>query len=506
MKNLNSGVSSITYCQYARKSSESKERQALSINDQKEELSEYCKRENVFVADSFKFEEEKTSYKPDKRPIFKRMIELIEAGHVQAVVTWKPDRLCRNPKEGGIIMQLLQDRKLLEIRTVSENSVYTPDSDHLVLQIHFGMANQYSRVLSSNVKRGLKHKANRGQYTSRPPLGYEGFGEAPNKNIRPHQFEGPLIKEAFEMMATGMNSLQTIVEFLHKKGLKTKAGKKISKSHLQSIFNSPTYYGYFVQTGELHEGNFDPIVTKTLFDKAQVGQRNRSKPKVHAWKPFLNGIVKCGECGCAITTTVKIKKYKRTGNTQEYRYNHCTHRKGVCSQPPITSEEIEDQLTTSIDQISIDEEVWQLGMTLLRAKFKNEMSKNTVRLKEYQSQMLKLSERLTGLIDMRADGEITKDQFDERKKSILNEQAKVKSLLDDYQRSAKNWVEQAEEMLDTALNCHDVLKDGAVDEKRELILRVGENFFLKDGKLTFQMKKPYDVLLRPEVRTNVMPD
>ena len=99
----------ITYCQYARKSSESKERQALSINDQKEEIVEYCGHEGIVIADDLKFEEERSAYKPNHRPVFQKMVELIEAGIVQGIVTWKPDRLCRNPREGGIVLQLLQD-------------------------------------------------------------------------------------------------------------------------------------------------------------------------------------------------------------------------------------------------------------------------------------------------------------------------------------------------------------------------------------------------------------
>ncbi len=368
------------------------------------------------------------------------------------------------------------------------------------------MANQFSRNLSTNVKRGLKHKAKRGQYTYRAPIGYEGFGEAPNKNIRPHSFEGPLIRKAFELMAQGDMSLAKIVTYLESQGLKTKKGKKLSKSHLQAILNTTTYYGYFKQGGELYKGEYEPLISKSLYDKAQMALHDRSKPRVKTWKPFLNGIIRCGECGAAITTTVKKKLNKRTNKMVEYRYNHCTHNKAAtCGQKPLTAQELEKQLFASIDKIQIDKETWKLGILLLKEKHKDQIKKNSVVLKEHRTQLTKLESRLSSLIDLRADNEISKEQFFERKASILNEQAKIKSLIKDFEESAKNWIEQAEQFLDVAFNCKEIIDSGSPADKRRLVLEVGQNFLFMDGQLTFQMKQPYDVLLKPDFRTNVMP-
>jgi len=148
----------LRYIRYSRKSSEAKEKQALSISDQNLECEEYALKEGLNIA--VKFGESKTAYKPHKREMFDKMLLLIEFGQADAILTWHPNRLCRNPEEGGKILQLLQDNVIKEIRTTSGDK-YTPESDQLILQIHFGMANQYSRDISRNVKRALKHKAER---------------------------------------------------------------------------------------------------------------------------------------------------------------------------------------------------------------------------------------------------------------------------------------------------------------------------------------------------------
>lgn len=503
MKTINTTTNKLNYIQYSRKSSESKERQALSIQDQNAECKNYALREELKVV--LKLEESKSAFKPHNRPEFDKMMELIKAGEVNAILTWKPDRLCRNPEEGGLILQLLQDGAIKEIRSAT-GDVYTQDSDHLILQIHFGMANQYSRNLSQNVRRGLVHKAERGEYARPSIVGFEGFGDRGRRNIRPHAFEAPLIKQAFEIMATGKYSLGYIVQYLYDKGLRTKRGKRIGKSHIHSILTTPTYYGQFYRNGELYQGNYEAIINKQLFDKVQVALGNRSKPKINSHSSPFSGLMVCADCGCTITTTVKEKYYPRTGNKAIYNYHHCTHRKGNCTQAAITAAQLSDELLEHASVIIIDEEVWALGMQLVKEKHKYETEQNMGQLTQLQNKYKSLQDKLNKLVTMRADGELTKDEFLYQKEGLLKEQANIKSLLEDNENSAHGWLELTEKFLNTAFYAYETMKNGEPEEKRQLILDIGQNLFLKDKKLDFRFKEPFDILLKPEYRTNGLPD
>lgn len=241
IKNLDSAAKKLKFILYARKSSEAKERQALSVEDQITECKQYAEANGLEI--TIELQESKSSFKPGLRPKFNQMIELLKEGTADGILTWKPDRLCRNPEEGGKILQLLQDGVIKAIKTPLGDE-YTVDSDHLVLQIHFGMANQFSRNLSQNVRRGLKHKAQRGEYSRPHIVGFESFGERGRRNIRPHPFEAPLVKKAFELMAATKYSLGYICDFLDQEGLRTKRGKKIWRSHLHAILTTTTYYGW----------------------------------------------------------------------------------------------------------------------------------------------------------------------------------------------------------------------------------------------------------------------
>lgn len=49
------------------------------------------------------------------------------------------------------------------------------------------------------------------------------------------------------------------------------------------------------------------------------------------------------------------------------------------------------------------------------------------------------------------------------------------------------------------------MESGTYEEKRDLVLKIGQNLLLKDGKIVMTFRKPYDILLQPTYRTNVLP-
>jgi len=495
--------SNLTFIRYSRKSSEAKEKQALSIKDQNAEAEKYRLRERLNV--KYRIKESRSAFKPHNRPDFDRMIDLIRIGRANAILTWKPDRLCRNPEEGGIVLQMLQDGILKEIRT-STGDVYTQDSDHLILQIHFGMANQYSRNLSQNVRRGLEHKCERGEYPRPAPIGYESYGERGQRHMRSHPFEASLIVNCFEMASRGGMSLNQILKKITEMGLRTKKAKMLSKSHLHNILKSPTYYGYFYHNGELFEGEYEPLITKQLYDDVQEALQRRSKPKIKVWEHTYNGLILCGDCACQITTTVKTKYYKRTDRTAIYTYHNCTHRRGNCSQKAITGKKLKNLLLDNFERISISQEDWELGIDLFKAKHQEVSTKLTKRLRYLQNQFTAKRNEINKLIKMRTNEELTKEEFLEQKAEVLKEKKGFKDKLNDNDNSADVWLELCTKYINNAFSARETIDKGTLEEKRDLILDLGKNLTLKDGKLDFRFKEPYDVLLIPKYRQDMLRD
>lgn len=75
-------------------------------------------------------------------------------------------------------------------------------------------------------------------------------------------------------------------------------------------------------------------------------------------------------------------------------------------------------------------------------------------------------------------------------------------MMEDVHDSSKHWLELAETYLNTAFKAREIMEQGSPEDKRKLILTVGSNLSLIGKRIDFTFKKPYDILLKPEVRTN----
>ena len=122
------------------------------------------------ISKSFKLLTEKKSAKEPGRPVFNEMIKMIQAGKADAILCWKIDRLARNPVDGGQIQWMLQTGMIKCIRTFEKS--HLPSDNVLLMSIEQGMANQYIRDLSTNVKRGNRAKLEKGGWPHMAPLGY----------------------------------------------------------------------------------------------------------------------------------------------------------------------------------------------------------------------------------------------------------------------------------------------------------------------------------------------
>ena len=261
------------YFLYTRKSTDVEDKQVLSIEAQLSELRALAKDEKLEIVAEFV---EKRSAKMPGRPVFNEMLKRIHKGEAQGIVCWKLDRLSRNPVDGGQISWLLQENIIQHIRT-HDRSHY-PSDNVLMMSVEFGMANQFIRDLSSNVKRGLRAKVKRGEFPATAPVGY--LNDVRAKTIVVDRKKSKVIRAAFDLYAKGNSRLEDISVFLEANGIKSHLNNKTHKDRVKFILSNPFYVGLFKYGGEMHEGRHTPIIEKRLFDKVQKGyDRTRTSTK-----------------------------------------------------------------------------------------------------------------------------------------------------------------------------------------------------------------------------------
>ena len=235
-------VTSTEYCLYARKSSEDDERQAMSIDSQIKEMSEMAVRENFFIKEIRK--ESHSAKMSGQRPVFSQLITDIRAGMFTGILTWAPDRLSRNAGDLGMLVDLMDQEKLHQIKTFSQSFSNNPNEKFL-LMILCSQAKLENDQKGINVKRGIRAKCSMGWRPGPPPIGYYNRAMGGLKDIIVDPDRGYIITEMFERVAKNGDSGRTIKRWFDQIKITTRKGKGVALSQIYQMLKNPFYYGRF---------------------------------------------------------------------------------------------------------------------------------------------------------------------------------------------------------------------------------------------------------------------
>ncbi len=346
----------IKYVLYARKSTESEERQVLSIDSQIKEMLSMAEREGLEIVEIRR--ESHSAKESGQRPVYKEILEDIRRDRFNGILTWAPDRLSRNAGDLGSIVDLMDQQKLLEIRTYGQHFKNSPNEKFL-LMILCSQAKLENDNKSVNVKRGLRTRVEMGLWPGVAPTGYLNQKMMDRKCqviIDPER--GPIIKKVFEKVAYEKWSGRKVYNWLKfDLNLKTAAGKKnLSLGNIYRTLSNTFYYGVFEyprKSGNWYTGKHEPLITKELFDLVQEqikSQILRVEGKEFAFTKMMT----CGLCGSGISADEKFKKYKN-GKVTRYVYYGCTKARGADCKCGYTEEkEILKQFENLLEKIDID--------------------------------------------------------------------------------------------------------------------------------------------------------
>lgn len=344
----------ILYCLYARKSSESDERQAMSIDSQIKEMTTLAKRDRLRIKNVF--QESHSAKTSNTRPVFIKLLSDIREGKFSGILTWAPDRLSRNAGDLGMLVDLMDQEKLLQIRTFTQMFSNTPNEKFL-LMILCSQAKLENDNKGLNVKRGIRAKCEIGWRPGMAPLGYFNRAFAGTKDIIIDPERGPIVKEAFMRVAYRNWSGRTLKRWLDKVDFTNRSGKPFTLSQIYLMLRKPFYYGEFEYPeggGNWYKGKHEPLISKELFDLVQeklVPSHNQKwGGKNFAFTRFL----KCGNCGSGVTAEEKFRKLKY-GGYRHHIYYHCSRSRNLdCKESSITEKDLVKQLIALINQGKVE--------------------------------------------------------------------------------------------------------------------------------------------------------
>ncbi len=351
---------------YARVSSESDE-QLNSLGNQIQYYESLIRKNTNWTYVEGYIDEGLSAATTKKRENFHRMVEDGRAGLFDLIITKEITRFARNTLDS-----IQYTRELLNAGVgvfFQNDNINTLDEDsELRLTIMSGIAQDELRKLSSRVKFGHQQAIKNSVVLGNSRI----FGyRKDNGRLVIDEDEAPMVRELFELYATGQHSMKQIENLFWERGYRNHNGKKITHTTMSGMISNPKYKGYYVgnkvkvidlftkkqkflppeewvmfkdETGEI----VPAIVSEALWDKANEVLRKRSedvkgRQGICNHANLLTGKLFCTACGAAYYRRESTDK-QGNKNSKWVCSNKIKSGAGACASFPIYEEELKPLL------------------------------------------------------------------------------------------------------------------------------------------------------------------
>ena len=427
-----------------------------------------------------------TGTQAKKRPAFLRMLEDARSGKFDLIVTREVCRFARNVVDTLVVTRELKNIGV-EVFFIDDN-IWTMDGDgELRLSLMATLAQEESRKTSERVKAGQKISRDNGVlYGNGNILGYDRVGDTYVIN----EEQAETVRMIFDLYLQGYGSMK-IANILTERKRKTASGLvKWSISNIMRAIRNATYTGtkcynksrsnnfleqkrinnLDMSTYEYVEGDFPAIVSQEVWDKAQEIRTSRVKPSLvsstkttHSKRDSKDIWVNLLRCSCG-SSFRKNKWHTKNDGGISYGYqcynqlNNGNKKKrvelgldteGYCDSRMIADWKLDFMAKSLLEHLWTDrKESVLLALDLIKRYYRDErVTSGKGDTAAIQAKLNKATTRLQNLIAMRADGEITKDEYQAMRSPVDAEIRALEKSLED--------APQAEEQ-GTALNLTEI--------------------------------------------------
>jgi len=471
-RGLFTGTRTAIYCRLSK--DDELQGESASIQHQRDMLANYCEEQGwqivgIYADDGF-------TGLNQNRPDFQRMIKDCDAGLIDIVITKDLSRLGRNYLETGWLQEQYFPKK--GIRYIALNDGYdTTRTEGNELTPFKNMMNEfYSRDVSKKVHSSYLLQAKKGKFTGcLAPFGYMKDPNDKNALIIDDDTAW-IVKKIFAYALSGLGTnairrkleeekIQTPTWWNRRKGLRNRQGKfELENAEtgkyiwdfksLHGILTNPVYIGniasqkayYRFKTGWIKdkqpddwivvENVHEPIIDADTFYLVQ--EKIKERKRSDAWGNFslFAGLVKCGECGSAMTckkgTDKNRSKIMNCSRYTKYGVNHCTqHRIDYNMLYQIVLEQIREYARLALE----DEEGIVQELRKVRKKDSEEDRKrisNT--LSEHEKRLKELDNIVSSLYEDKIAGRISEANFTKLMQRTQEEQETLQRKVDSLRK------------------------------------------------------------------------
>lgn len=319
---------------YDRVSTDIQVQQGLSLDTQKELLTEYALSHGYEIVDYYIDEGLTARKKLQNRKDFMRLLDDIRADRIDLVLVTKLDRWFRNVKDYHNTQAILEEHHC-NWKTVLEDYDTSTADGQLKINIMLAVAQNESDRTSERIKVVFEHKKRNQEHLNGPvPYGYVNV----NKHLQKDDATRDIAEDVFRHYFATFSKRSTIFYIRN-----TYGEKAPTKYQINRMLTSEVYAG--MRYGR--DGYCEPYITKEQLATIRSVCSSKTYPATR--EPYLfSQLIKCPYCGKNFTGFKKRHKC-RDGSVTEYKRYRCSakfeeHPSGAC----ITEAVIEDYLIENL--------------------------------------------------------------------------------------------------------------------------------------------------------------
>lgn len=387
-------MKAVIYCRVSSK----EQVDGTSLESQEIACHEYAARNRIEVAKVFVERGESAKF-ADRTQLLELLAFCRESTNaIACLLVWKVDRLARNVGDHFSIKASLLKHN---IRVISVTEpIDTKPEGKLLETILAGFAQFDNDVRAARTVQGLRRKLQEGLFPWKAPLGYLSatLGQKKSEPDRPVQPAFRILQGAWHDFASGKYQKVEILRKVTRQGLRTRAGKPLSKQSLGNIFTDPFYAGVLRDpwSDEEHTGRHVAMVSRATFAKVQaiLGHSPVAVPHRSLNPEFpLRAFARCANCESRLTGAFS------RGRSDIYPYYRCFNK--TCDpQGNYRLESVHSEFVSFLHDASPDARIieklkrevaqvaraWAEDSRILQEKRTQEL----IRLREQQQQLIRM--------------------------------------------------------------------------------------------------------------------
>lgn len=431
----------LRYAIYCRVSTDEQARQGhVSLETQRQELHRYVQTQDGIVVIDEEDIQSSTGDRGAQRPGYQRMLAAARRREVDVAVVYDYSRWGRN---AGDLISSFDELARLGVRCLS---ILEPGEDPFMQGIHALRHEQFARDLSRKTRDALRRRAQKGEWSGHPPVGYIVHRSHERSVLTPDVIKAPLVRQLFMEAATGRYSLATLADRARDAGLRGPSGHPLSRQYVSRLLHNETYTGAVVY-GQTRDGKFArgrnapedviraPGAHPALVDEmtfAQVrevlARHRRVASAPRKTRVLLSGLAYCGRCFGVPGPDGEPRAWKIYGHGTKSRSYQCSRSSmyGLCPSRTYGAVGIDNYVREVIARLfTFTTDILERASSFLQAEAEGRQRSDHDQRQEFERQLARHRRRRVDAFQAFLDGDVPKSVYHD---ADLEEEAAIRAL------------------------------------------------------------------------------